>query len=180
MLKWVTSLSQARRGSARGESSPCAVPGRAVRGSIAMVLLVPHLTGCFQFVPVSRSDVPSGAEVSLGITDPGRVALAEPIGPGISRVDGRIVENRDTSIVLAVTSVRFIDLDVTMYRDGERVEIAHRHISEIRERRLSQSRSWIAAGVAAAGVAALLLISIVGFGGEDIPDRPGNGDGDQT
>jgi len=179
MLRWVTSLS-ARKGSVRGEVSLYAVPGRAARGAVALVLLVPQLTGCFQFVPVSRSDIPGGAEVSLGITDQGRVALAEPVGPGIRRLDGRVVENGDTSLVLAVTSVRFIDLDVTMYRDGERVEIAHQHISEIRERRLSQSRSWIAAGLAAAGVAALLLISIVGFGGEDLPDRPGNGEGEQT
>ncbi len=179
MLKWVTMV-QTPRGSTRREASPCAVPGRAVRGAVAILLLVPHLTGCFQFVPVSRSDVPGGAEVSLGITDQGRVALAEPVGPGIRRLDGRVVENSDTSLVLAVTAVKFIDLDVTMYRDGERVEIAHQHISEIRERRLSQSRSWIAAGLAAAGVAALLLISIVGFGGEEVSDRPGNGEGEQS
>jgi hypothetical protein len=169
---------RARAGVRRAISG--AVRGRSVRAAVAVILFAPYLSACFHQVPVSRVGVASGSHVSLQITDQGRIALTESVGPGIQSIDGRVLESTDSSVVLAVASIRFFDLQVPMPRDGERMEIAHGFFSEVRERRLSRSRSFIAAGLAAAGTFLLLMISIEGFGGNDPSDRPPPGDGDVT
>jgi hypothetical protein len=159
---------------------PLRMGGRGVRAVLGLALLVPHLTGCYQHVPASPATLTGGTEVSLGITDEGRVALADQVGPGIRRLEGRVLEITDTSLVLALTRVNLIDLDIAMQRDGERVEVARSQISDLRERQLSRSRTWLAVGGAVAAVLSLFLIALSGFGGDDPIERPGPGDGDGT
>jgi len=164
---------------ARGNPSRVGT-ARSVRSGVAVALLVPHLAGCFHYVPAGAAPLPGGTEVSVGITDRGRVALTEDVGPGVRRIGGRLLESTDTSIALAVTSVQYLDLDITARWAGERVELSRDHVGEIRERRLSRSRTWAAVGLAAAGLVASTLIAISGFGtdtGSNVP--PGDGQGQQ-
>jgi hypothetical protein len=114
----------------------------------------------------------------VGISDRGRVALSEPVGPGVRRIDGQVLEHTDTSMVLAVTSVQFLDLNVPMRWDGERVEVSRDFITDLRERRLSRSRSVIAAALVTAVVLVISLIAIRGFGGDEPVERPPPGNGD--
>lgn len=167
-------------GRTRGGSSR-AVPARAVRASIAVMLLVPHLVGCYHYVPATHAAMPSGAEVSVGITDRGRVALSDQVGPGVRRVGGQVLETTDTSLVLAVTSVEYLDLSVPMQWAGEpvRLELAPHFFTEVRERRLSRSRTWMMGGLIAVVAVAVSMIAIRGIGGEGPDNRPGNGDGGQ-
>jgi hypothetical protein len=157
----------------------CAARARPIRASIALVLLITQLAGCYHYAPVASSAVPVGGQVSVSLTDRGRVALVEAVGPGARNVEGQLLERTDTSVILAVSSVRYFDLGIANWA-GERVEIGTAHISELGQRRLSRTRTWIAAALIAGGVVLASMLAITGFGSDDGPDGPGGGgDGDQ-
>ncbi len=159
----------------RGGSSHAA-PARAVRASIAIGVLVTHLAGCFHYVPANHAAMPSGTAVSVGITDRGRVALAERVGPGVVRLSGRVWESTDTSLVLSVTSAEYIDTGASATWTGEHVEVPLEVVSDIRELRLSRSGTALVAGlvVVAAVAASMIALTGAGGGGGERPD-PGNG-----
>ncbi|MGQ0813270.1 MAG: hypothetical protein ACT4O1_02260 [Gemmatimonadota bacterium] len=150
-----------------------------VRASVALVLLLPQLTGCYQYVPASSSAMPTGTNVSVAITDAGRSALAERVGPGVRRIGGLIQASTDTMVVLSVTSVEYIDLNTPVRWAGEQLMLRREHTADVRERKLSRGRSWVAAGLVAVAAIAAATLGIAGFGSEGGSDRPGDGTGDQ-
>lgn len=161
---------------ARGKV-PRRVPLRPLRAGAAAVLLLPYLAGCYQYVPLMGATPPVGSEVTVGITDRGRVALAPELGAGVRRLDGQVVENSDTSLVLSVSSVHYADVSGGWTWTGAPIAISRDHLAEVRERRLSQSRSVLMVGLALIGAALTSLIVISGAGGELPGDRPpGGGD----
>jgi hypothetical protein len=121
-----------------------------------------------------------GADISVGITDRGRVALSPGMGPGVRRISGRVLESTDTALVLSVTSVQYLETNVPGRWTGERVVIARDYISETGERHLSRSRSLIMAGLVLVAVIAASLIAIEGFGDDNAGDRPGGGEPGQS
>jgi hypothetical protein len=150
---------------------------RALRASVALLLLLPQLTGCFHYVPASPAALPSGTEVSVGITDRGRVALTETVGPGVRRIGGNLVETTDTTLALAVSTVEYFDLAFPARWAGERVEIPRDLISDVQERRLSRSRTALMTAVIVVAAIGVTFLGITGFGG-DVSGGEG-GDPDQ-
>lgn len=147
-------------------------PARRARALVAIGLLVLQLTGCFSYVPVGYAAPDQGAELSVALTDQGRIDLAERIGPGVRRLGGDLLEHTDSSLILGVQSVEYMDLGVTARWQGERVEVGHRLISEVGERRLSRSRTGVLAGLIAVAAVAASYIVIEGSAGEPGPGRP--------
>lgn len=162
---------RAARGGAWGDT-PRAVPARSVRASIAILLLIPYLTGCFHYVPVNRSVVSNGTGVSVTITDRGRVALSERVGSGARRIDGQLVESTDTSVVLSVNSVDYIDASVSPLWTGQEVEIGRDFIGELRERRLSRPRTALMAGLVVVLAVVASTLAIRGFGTDNGTGSP--------
>jgi len=154
-------------------------PARRLRASVAVGLLIPQLTGCYQYVPTSGSALSNGATVSVGVTDAGRAALSEHVGPGIRRIEGRVVSSTDSSLVLSVTAVDYIDRPVPAPWGGEQLVLSRNIVSEIREKRLSRTRSWLLAGVIAVAAVAVSQLAIDGFGGDVPSDKPGGEPGQQ-
>jgi hypothetical protein len=155
------------------------VPARAIRATLALGLLIPQLTGCYHYVPVQSSDLPHGAEVSIGITDAGRMNLSERVGPGVRRIGGQVLATTDSTLVLSVRMVDYIDQNLTARWAGERLDLSRHIVREIQERRLSRSRSLFMAGLVAIATFAASKIAISGFGGERGSDRPGGEPGQQ-
>jgi hypothetical protein len=153
--------------------------GRSAARRLALLLALLQLAGCYTYVPVGTARPQPGSRVAIAITDRGRVALTEPVGPGARRLEGDLVEATDTSIVMAVSSVRYLDLSVPARWSGQRVELRPDHIGDVRERRLHRTRTWFAVGLAALGVIATTFVAVGGFGGDAVPDRPDNGNGSQ-
>lgn len=156
---------------ARGRTSR-PLPARSLRAFLALVLLVPHLTGCYHYVTVSSTAITERDEVLLGVTDLGRVELAEPVGPGVQRLGGRLMERTDTSFVLSVLSVKYMDLPQPVRWRGERLEIRRDLTSEIQQRRLSRPRTWIMVGLVVAGGVLASRVAIDGIGGAPVETRP--------
>lgn len=147
-----------------------------VRTAIALLLLVLQLGGCFRYVPVATAQ--PGSLVTVSINDRGRVALAESIGPGVRELTGQLRENDDDRVVLALRTVTFMDVNVPVVMERERVEIPREYMFQLRERQLSRSRSILAGVLVAAGIVAASFIAIAGFGGDDAGDRVPGGPGD--
>src|SRR5690606_15887919 len=138
---------------------------------VAALLLLVQLAGCYHYVPALTMDIPAGTRVKVAVTDRGRADLAEEIGPGVQSIEGSVVELSDSAVVLSVNAVEHLDLGVPVRWSGEHVAVRRDVVAEIRERRLSQQRSWILAGLIIAGAIAVSSIGISGLGGETPSDR---------
>lgn len=142
-----------------------------------MLLVLPQLGGCYQFVPVGAPGPGENARVVVSLTDRGRVELAPRLGPNIRRVGGQTVQSGDRSITLSVTSIDYLTSSEVQGWTGERVEISRELIADLRERRLSRARTALFAGFVAAAGAMLSTLAISGAGGGDPGrDRPGGED----
>ena len=152
--------------------------GARWRAALAAVLLLPQVTGCYQYVPVTAAAPPAGREVTIDISDRGRVALANQLGPGARRVHGRILQAGDTAYVLGLSAVEYLGAASVAKWSGEVVSVSRDFVTDVRERRLSRSRSWLAAGLVVVLAAAVSTIAIIGFGSEggDTRTPPDGGD----
>lgn len=169
------SSSSHRSGAARGVSSRGTARRRPLHRGIASLLLILQFTGCFHYVPAPGSALRDGTVVSIGLTDAGRIALTEAIGPGVLELGGKVIASDDSTLVLAVSTVEYLDVDTPVRWSGERVAVPRQFVSTVRERQLSKSRSWLMAGVLVVGAALLSTLAIVGFGSDT---EDGGGDND--
>ena len=148
------------------------------RAGLAALLPLPQVTGCYQYVPVTTATPAAGREVTIDISDRGRVALASQLGPGARRVHGRILQAGDTAYVLGLSGVEYLGTSSLAKWSGEVVSVSRDYVTDVRERRLSRGRSWLAAGLVVVLAAAVSTIAIVGFGSEggDTRTPPDGGD----
>lgn len=137
---------------------------RRMRAVVAGILLLPGATGCYSYVPLWNGSPQVGTDISLGLSDRGRTALAGPLGPGARLVAGRLVSSTDSAFVIGVREVTYIGSGTAAKWNGEQISVPRDYVSGLAERRLSKSRSWIAVGIAV-GVAALATtVAVNGFG----------------
>lgn len=141
------------------------------RGAVAALLLLPQVTGCYRYVPVTAAVPSPGAEVALGISDRGRVALAGQVGPGARRLHGRLVHAPDSTYVVGLSSVEYLGAATPAKWSGEVISVSRDYVTDIRERRFSRGRSWLAAGILAVLAAAATTLAITGFGSEGGDNR---------
>jgi hypothetical protein len=112
-------------------------------------------TACYTYTPAAREITP-GMRAAYTVTDRGRVALADQVGPGVMRVEGTILQSTGSEYVLAVSRVRTIDGSMSRWT-GERVTLAKDHVANSFERRFSRQRTAVAIGATAVGVAVFIL-----------------------
>jgi hypothetical protein len=152
-----------------------ALHGRRIKALAAVVLLLPNVTGCYESLAVRTSVVPAGTQVSLAITDRGRVALGPQMGEGVTRLHGKIAQASDSTYVVKISSVEYVAAP-TGHWTGEEIKVPRDYIASVSERRLSRKRSWLMAGIVVGAIVAVsAAIKIIGGGGVSdgtIPDNP--------
>ena len=136
------------------------------------------MTGCYSYRQAPEGTLPIGGSVALGITDRGRVAIGETVGPGALRIRGTLVAVTDSTYVVRVASVEHLGGRTTKW-SGERVTVSRDHVGTAAEQRYSRGRTWlaisgVAVGVALAATAVSLNTSGREGGGGKLP--PGNGE----
>ena len=137
---------------AAGRSPAAWAAARRCRAVVATTLLVPATTGCYTYHHAPVGTLAPGSSVALGITDRGRVALGQQLGPGVLRVRGELVERTDSSYVLRVSAVEQLNGHTAKW-NGERVVISRDHVGTAAEHHLSRGRTWLAVSGVAVGVA---------------------------
>ena len=153
---------------------------RRLCAAIAGAFLLPAATGCYTYRHAPDGTLPVGANVVLGITDRGRVAIGEQVGPGALRIRGELLEKTDSTYVLRVGSVEHLNGRTTKW-SGEQVVIPRDFVGTAGEQRYSKGRTWLAISGVAVGVAlTATAISLTTSGREGDGGKlpPGNG-GDQ-
>lgn len=136
-----------------------------------MVMLASQ-AGCYTYAPAAR-EVSPGMGVAYTLTDRGRVAVADQVGPGALRLEGTLLQNTGSEYVLAMARVRTLDGSVSRW-GGERVTLSHDHVANAFERKLSRSRTAITVAATAVGVTVFILTRNLlggGFGLGDPDDR---------
>lgn len=151
----------------RTAARPAFAPGRAWRMRAGLLLLLglqPTLAACYTAVPVGETTAP-GSQLQLDLTDRGRVALGDTIGPSAMRIDGVLQSRSESSYVLRVSSVQYLNGQANQW-SGEPLTVPVDLVGRARERRFSRTRTYgLAAGILASIVAIAVSTDLLGSNG---------------
>jgi hypothetical protein len=144
------------------------------RRATAIAVAVLHVcTACYAYTPVKTPPAP-GAQVALEVTDEGRVALNEKIGPGVVRLEGTLAGVEGTELLVdaqAVKQVRGYINDL----GGVRIRLPQQYVTRIDERRFSRKKTFLVVGGIVGAVAVFFVTK--GFGGKGTPPEGSGGGG---
>jgi len=98
--------------------------------------------GCYAYRPLTVAEPAPGTPVSLVLSDEGRVAVADSVGPGILRVDGSVVRTTDQAWVVSISEVLGIDGRTSKWT-GETVGFQRSYVAMPQERRFSKSKTIV-------------------------------------
>lgn len=144
---------------------------RIITSLVGVAVVLATLTGCYTYVPVDSTAPPIGETVAFEISDQGRVQLGERLGPGVMRIEGRLIGTDASDVLLNVSRVGYLNGEASQW-SGETVRFDRQLIARTQERRLSKGRTWTAVGVTAAVIVGFLASrGLAGFGSD--PNDPG-------
>ncbi len=112
--------------------------------------------GCYTYQPIAEARPEVGQTVELDLTDAGRAALGNQLGPGVLTIEGTLQQVTNDQYVLGVSQVTTIR-GGTAYWGGERVSIPVNDVATSRQRQFSRGKTALFAGVVIAGVTAFVL-----------------------
>lgn len=107
------------------------------------IVLAAVVVGCHRYEPVTAATVANGSSVAVSLTDFGTANLGRLLGMGVGTVEGSLVSVSDSAYTLAVRVVRQRN-GIETFWQGEQVAIPRTDVAEIRQRRLSRSKSALA------------------------------------
>ena len=138
------------------------------------LLMLPLLAGCYTMQPLvgSRPEPAPGTRLVVELTDAGRVAMANQMGPDVARFESRLVRQTDSAYVLSVSMV--VGAWGAQARwNGEQVTLRTDYVRTIGERRFSAGRTaLVAVGTTASIMAFVLTRSLLGGGSSTDPNNP--------
>lgn len=139
------------------------------RRPVAVAVGVLHIcTACYSYVPVRSAPRP-GAQVALEVTDEGRVALNEKIGPGVVRLEGTLAGVEGDELLVDATTATQLRGYISEL-GGVRVRLPQRYVTRMDQRQFSRGRTLLVVG----GVVAI----VAGFFASKISGRTTPGDKD--
>jgi hypothetical protein len=137
-----------------------------------MILLLTLETACHVYVPTASVAPEPGVSYKFVITDRGRVGFSDQLGPGVTAIEGRLVNQNSDAYVVSVATVETMD-SAPSHRTGEQLTVNKGFVSAIRERQLSKGRTALAIGIAAGAIAAFFVTrALVGGGTDQGPGEP--------
>lgn len=140
---------------------------RASRLAAATMLLAPMSVSCYTYLPQSSTAGP-GADVRVTLTDAGSLAIAPLVGPRIASLDGRVDRVDSDSLVLRVRKSTTMAGAENGWA-GERLSIPATAVSNVFQKRLSTTRTAIAAAVGVGLLAAAFIAGNSSNGGDPLP-----------
>ena len=151
-------------------------PRRTRRGRTALMLIgASSLAGCYTSRPVTSAPEP-GTTVMLDLNDRARVQLGDRIGPSAARIEGIVQAQSDTSYMLRISSVKYLNGQSNKW-SGEVFTVPASLVSRARIREFSRSRTTaVGVAMAAAVVTLFATTKFFGLGGtEKVPIPPPTG-----
>jgi len=150
------------------------------RRRIVTALLVTMAINTACYVDKPLATVPTaGQQVSLLMSDQGRVNLGPQLGGNVNVIEGRLVGVEGESYLVSVARVRPISGPVANW-SGEQVKIRREDVAVFQERRLSKTRTLLTAGVVVGAIGVFATTrSLLGLGKDDPINPPGGPDPDR-
>lgn len=96
-------------------------------------------SACYGYYPPGGADL-TGRQVQVSLTDSGAVVLAPRIGNGMESVDGRVLADTVSHLLLSVMGTQRRDGIENTWK-GEAVDIPRSLIAIVTERRFSRART---------------------------------------
>lgn len=147
-----------------------------VARTVPLVVLA-FSAGCYEYGPMPMRSSGSGRQtVELLLNERGRADFVDRLGPDALSVEGALVERQDSLVTVNVSSVRYINQSVSKWT-GERLVVTNGQMRDIRNKRLSVSKTGFAIGAAIGGLVAFIVTRSLTGGGDSPP--PGGGGGNQ-
>lgn len=135
-------------------------------GSMALSALT---MGCYTLKPMVGV-TPLGVQVAFEINDAGRHALGGAMGPEISQVEGRLLQQSPEDYLVAVTNVQLLRGGNQVWK-GEQVRINSSYVSTSYVRKFSRTKTAIFSTVVIGGFTAFMVSrGLIGKG--DAGDPP--------
>lgn len=132
------------------------------------------LQGCYVYVPASTTTPPTGETVVLQISDRGRVALGERLGPGVTQIQGRVTSVGEEQVSMSVASVGYVSGETSLW-SGETMTMSREFVGNVSVRQLSKSRTWVTVGASAAVAGFFIATRGLTIFFNDLPREPGDG-----
>jgi hypothetical protein len=118
------------------------------------------LSACYSNVPIQLSTAQPNTKLVVALTDQGSDSLARYLGPGVATVGGKLLQNNDTGVSLAVTTLTMRS-GAEQFWKGETVALPKYSIGTVQERKLSKPRTIL---LSAAIVALGFTVKLSGVG----------------
>lgn len=155
-------MTHAARGHRVGLGRPGSPGG--IRSVVSAAVAAVAAAACYSHQPLTTMVPAPHTRVVAEVTDLGRTALGNAIGPGATRVDGEVVAADTASWTLALIRVGYRGgADVPWNR--EQVVVPRYALSEPKERRFNRRKSWLTAAIiTTTALLAARLFGAFGFG----------------
>ncbi len=139
----------------------------------AFAAFVVALGACYEYRPIETQTPPVGEQVSLQITDQGRIGLSQRFGPGLAEIQGKMVSTQGSEYVLNVYRVAQITGESAAW-SGESTRIDRSFVGSVKGRQLSGVRTSAFAVIAGGALYYLISRTLSGSfsGGHDDPEPP--------
>lgn len=125
-------------------------------------------TACYGYYPPATANL-AGRDIQISLTDSGAVVLAPKIGSGIESVDGKVLADTVSHLMLSVMGTQRRDGLENTWK-GEPLDIPRSLVAGVMERRFSRART--ALFVVATTIAMIAVKQA--FGGAGGANAPGN------
>lgn len=139
--------------------------------------LLPMMAGCYTYTPIATlAPAPTpGTNLSLVLSDEGRMQSMRQVGPYAMRIEGELVQATSDDLTLAVSDV--VDIRGTRSKwAGETVSVPRSYVMMTYQKQFSRSKTTLLAAAVAGGIVALIasrnLLGLFGGGGDSGPQPP--------
>jgi hypothetical protein len=129
-----------------------------------MIALAVVSSGCYQYVPLTSQVPPLGSQVRIELSDRGVVNVEPALGHGVTTVEGTVRAAVADSVTISLASVQRRQSGIQTWA-GETLVLKPGDIRAVSERRLSHTRTTVAA-TSAITLAAAGIIAIAKAGGD--------------
>jgi hypothetical protein len=126
---------------------------------------LPVLAGCYTYTPIATLQPAPGTNLSLVLSDEGRMQSMRQVGPYAMRVEGALLQATPEDLVLAVTDV--VDIRGTRSKwTGESVSLPRSYVMMTYQKQFSRPKTVLVAMAVAGGIAAIIAgRNLLGIGG---------------
>jgi len=141
-------------------------PRGVLRATSLGLLGVFALQGCYSVKVIEAGGPQPGTRVVASLTADGSQQLASQVGPRVVAVEGVLDEATPSALSLRLVRTEGAN-QVSTFWNQEEVTIPRPAISQLRERRLDRTRSYLVAGLIVGGAALAAALTRGIFAGDD-------------